>query len=363
MESPHRPLCRYTGEPCGKCSSAIRVDGPHRRILSQAADAYDRAARAPYGRVPAPTSAGDSLRRAARLLSAYGYLASDPSFRPIVLVTRLAALAEAIVALRQNQERAAQAAGALNAAERLHAAEKFYAGTAAGDRIRSQTAAALAGAGFPASPHPIPAGIPVPAPAARGGGAPVRPGTAGTSWGPCRRTPCHGSPGQARCRGTGRDAYDRGLRQAGPGSEPDGQVGQRGHQIVRQLQARALAERGYPLSPDELATTLGATTILPSDVIARLARADGEDHVPAAAGRGRADDLNSAFAAPLLSDGVLRSEHVTAASKDKLIANTASARASGDRAAAQLAAESFPCTATDAVPLARKRNRTRLPSH
>ena len=42
------------------------------RILRQAADAYDRAARAPYGRTPAPTPAGDGLRRAARLLSAYG---------------------------------------------------------------------------------------------------------------------------------------------------------------------------------------------------------------------------------------------------------------------------------------------------
>jgi len=86
------------------------------RILRQAADAYDRAARAPYGRIPAPTPAGDSLRRAARLPSAYGYLTSDPSFRPIVLITRLAMLAEAIAALRQTQERAAQAASAPPAA-------------------------------------------------------------------------------------------------------------------------------------------------------------------------------------------------------------------------------------------------------
>jgi hypothetical protein len=48
-------------------------------ILREAADAYDRAARAPYGRVPAPTAAGDSLRRAARLLSAYGLVSGDPS--------------------------------------------------------------------------------------------------------------------------------------------------------------------------------------------------------------------------------------------------------------------------------------------
>ena len=71
------------------------------RILRQAADAYDRAARAPYGRVPAPTPAGDSLRRAARLLAAYGFITSDPSFRPVVLITRLAALAEAVAGLRR----------------------------------------------------------------------------------------------------------------------------------------------------------------------------------------------------------------------------------------------------------------------
>jgi hypothetical protein len=145
------------------------------RILREVADAYDRAARAPYGRVPAPTPAGNSLRRAARLLSAYGYLTSDPSFRPILLITRLAALAEAIAALRQTQERGAQAASALTAAERLHAAEEFYAGATSGDRHPAQTAAALGGAGFPASPQPVPASVPAPAPPARGAGPLVSP--------------------------------------------------------------------------------------------------------------------------------------------------------------------------------------------
>jgi hypothetical protein len=140
------------------------------RVLHQAADAYDRAARAPYGRVPAPTTAGNSLRRAARLLSAYGYLTSDPSFRPIVLITRLAALVEAIATLRQSQERAVQAASALSAAERLHAAERSYAGPASGDQRPAQTAAALGVAGFPVSPEPIPTGIPVAAPATRSAG-------------------------------------------------------------------------------------------------------------------------------------------------------------------------------------------------
>ena len=40
------------------------------RILRQAADAYDRAARPPYGRIPPPSPAGNQLRQAAQLLSA-----------------------------------------------------------------------------------------------------------------------------------------------------------------------------------------------------------------------------------------------------------------------------------------------------
>ena len=127
------------------------------RILRQAADAYDRAARAPYGRTPAPTPAGDGLRRAARLLAAYGYITSDPSFRPLVLIIRLAVLAEAVADLRQSQQHAAQAAGALRAAQQLHAARGIYAVPAAAGQRPARSAATLAGAGFPAPPAPDPA--------------------------------------------------------------------------------------------------------------------------------------------------------------------------------------------------------------
>jgi hypothetical protein len=130
------------------------------RVLRDAADAYDRAARAPFGRIPVPTSAGNGLRRAARLLAAYGYLTSDPSFRPIVLITRLAALVEAVAALRQTHDQAAQAAGALGAARRLHAAEQDFAASSAWDRPAALSAATLAGAGFPVPPDPGPVGAP-----------------------------------------------------------------------------------------------------------------------------------------------------------------------------------------------------------
>ncbi|HET9973155.1 MAG TPA: hypothetical protein VFQ68_33330 [Streptosporangiaceae bacterium] len=125
------------------------------RILRQAADAYDRAARAPYARIPAPTPAGNQLRRAARLIAAFAYLIKDPALTPIVLITRLAALAEAVAGLRESQRRAAQAASALEAAQRLHAA----AGTSADagrQRAPASSPAVLAGTAFPQPPRPDP---------------------------------------------------------------------------------------------------------------------------------------------------------------------------------------------------------------
>ena len=145
------------------------------RILWQAADAYDRAARAPWARVPAPTPAGNSLRRAARLISAFAYLTKDSSLAPIVLITRLASLAEAVADLRQAQQRAAQAAGALRAAERLHAAAASSAPVRRASS-RPLNPATLAGAAFPLPARPLSADAPTPAPRrpAPGGPAPSR---------------------------------------------------------------------------------------------------------------------------------------------------------------------------------------------
>jgi len=118
------------------------------RILRQAADAYDRAARAPYGRIPAPSPAGNRLRQAARIMSAFAYLSGDRTLTPIVLITRLAALAEAVAELRESQQRAAQAAAARAAAERLYAAARPASAAPPGAR----TAAGLAATSFPGPP-------------------------------------------------------------------------------------------------------------------------------------------------------------------------------------------------------------------
>ena len=89
------------------------------RTLRRAADDYGRAARQPWGRIPVPTPAGNHLRHAARLISTYAYLTGDRTLTPVVLLVRLAALAEAVAELRESQQRAAQAAAALRAAQHL----------------------------------------------------------------------------------------------------------------------------------------------------------------------------------------------------------------------------------------------------
>ncbi len=119
------------------------------RILRQAADAYDRAARSPYGRIPPPTPAGSRLRQAARLLSAFAYLTGDRSMAPIVLITKLAALAEAVAELRESQRHAAQAAAARAAAEHLYAATRPAPAPPSRSAPRASTAAQFAALSFP----------------------------------------------------------------------------------------------------------------------------------------------------------------------------------------------------------------------
>ena len=127
------------------------------RILRQAADAYDRAARSPYGRIPPPTPAGNQLRQAARLLSVFVYLTGDRSMAPVVLITKLAALAEAVAELRESQQRAAQAAAARAAAECLYAATRSTpAPLASQPRLTpwAGSAAQLASLSFPVTATP-----------------------------------------------------------------------------------------------------------------------------------------------------------------------------------------------------------------
>ena len=92
-----------------------KTPGSHRKIgalrnphLRCAADSYDRAARAQYGRLPRRSGDGDQLRRTARMIALAGNLTGDATLTAIALVAQLVALAAAVAELRQAQQHAAQ---------------------------------------------------------------------------------------------------------------------------------------------------------------------------------------------------------------------------------------------------------------
>ena len=87
------------------------------RALRCAADAYDRAARAPFGRIPPCTNAGNRLRTAARALALMGQPDGNTYLAALALIGNLVALTLAVADLRQAQRQAVRAAAARTAAE------------------------------------------------------------------------------------------------------------------------------------------------------------------------------------------------------------------------------------------------------
>ena len=142
------------------------------RVIRQAADSYARAARIPYARMPRPTPAGNSLRQAARLLSRAALV--NPTAAQADLIVRLAALAEAVIELRQAQQHAAQAAAARRAAEHLRGEGRRLSRRTESRATRS---ARLAAESFPAPPWAAPhaPGWHPTAPSSRRGPATSRP--------------------------------------------------------------------------------------------------------------------------------------------------------------------------------------------
>ena len=90
-------------------------------VLRDVADAYDRAARMAFGKIPPRTAEGDGLRAAARLLAMAGGPGDGGTRGAVQLTASLVRLAIAVGELRQAEQHAAQAAAARQAAERLHA--------------------------------------------------------------------------------------------------------------------------------------------------------------------------------------------------------------------------------------------------
>jgi hypothetical protein len=137
------------------------------RELRCAADTYDRAARAPHGRLPRRSRDGDQLRRTARLIALAGQVTGDGTLTAIALVANLVALAAAVAELRQAQQHAVQSAAAHAAARHLHAATTQArsrpprpAQAHAPRRSRASSAADTARRDFPVPPRP---GGPIPA--------------------------------------------------------------------------------------------------------------------------------------------------------------------------------------------------------
>ncbi len=100
-------------------AAARVVEGRRGGPLTAAAGEYDRAARELWGRVPAPSQAGQGLRAASVLLTAARFVGRNENKQLLALLAQLAALADAVTRLRENQDRSAQAAAARRAAEHL----------------------------------------------------------------------------------------------------------------------------------------------------------------------------------------------------------------------------------------------------
>ncbi len=130
--------------------------------LRDVADAYDRAARMAYGKIPPRTAEGDGLRSAARLLAMAGRPGDGGTRGAIQLTASLVRLARAVGELRQAEQHAAQAAAARQAAERLYASlSQARGGVPAPDGPQephqSRTARRprdIASLDFPAPPRP-----------------------------------------------------------------------------------------------------------------------------------------------------------------------------------------------------------------
>ncbi len=134
-------------------SAALGSKTPGGKALGRAADAYDRAARCPYGRVPRPTPVGNTLRSTARFLSALGHVTSDKSLDPVRLAVQFAELIDSVACLRRTQQHAAQAAAARQAARHLHALRSQQRQASPhGQPSRRTTAQRAAALDFPASP-------------------------------------------------------------------------------------------------------------------------------------------------------------------------------------------------------------------
>ena len=100
-------------------AAAAGLEGDAGGPLTDAAEAFDRAGRETYRRVPARTDTGTALRSAGRMITLLAPGANHAGARVAAVTTALAALVAAVADLRQSQQRLHQAEAALASAEQL----------------------------------------------------------------------------------------------------------------------------------------------------------------------------------------------------------------------------------------------------
>ncbi|GAA2614228.1 hypothetical protein SMC26_24115 [Actinomadura fulvescens] len=133
--------------------AAARATG--NQHLRRAADAYDRAARMPYGRVPPATPAGNGLRTAARLIALVGQLQSGTTGVVTNLINSLVALTDAIGLLHGRQRRDAQAAASASTSEHLRNLRHDPTASWITGSVPSANPSDLARSDFPVPPSPL----------------------------------------------------------------------------------------------------------------------------------------------------------------------------------------------------------------
>jgi hypothetical protein len=103
-------------------AAARSAEGRHGGPITDAAEAFDRAARLPAGRPPPRHRQADALRAMARLISVTGRLTGDhDTAAALWLIYHLAALTDHLADLRETQQRLHQARDARHAAGQLRA--------------------------------------------------------------------------------------------------------------------------------------------------------------------------------------------------------------------------------------------------
>jgi hypothetical protein len=103
-------------------AAARSAEGRRGGPITDAAEAFDRAARLPNGEPPPRYRKADGLRAMARLIAVVGRLTGDhDTAAALFLLYHMAALAEHLADLRETQQRLHQVRDARHAAQRLRA--------------------------------------------------------------------------------------------------------------------------------------------------------------------------------------------------------------------------------------------------